>query len=69
MSIPERRQSRVSPRARLRPGYLGHYPELLPDRWYPLDTTVQPASIYVWLNTPHGALRVQRTDLDIQAGL
>jgi hypothetical protein len=66
MHLPERRQSRVAPKAILRPGHLGHYPEVQQDRWYPLDVTPAAHSVYVWLLTPHGAVRVQRTDVQIR---
>jgi hypothetical protein len=66
MDRPERRISRVSPRARLRPGWLGFYPTILPDVWYPLYTDHGNHPVYVWLETSHGIVRVQRTDVELR---
>jgi hypothetical protein len=68
MHRPERRHSRIAPKASLKPGHLGHYPEVQAGRWYPLDVTPPAHPVYVWLRTPHGAIRVQRTDLEIRDG-
>jgi hypothetical protein len=66
MHAPDRRQSRIAPKAMLRPGHLGHYPEVQQERWYPLDLTTPPHPVYVWVRTPHGAIRVQRSDVQIR---
>jgi hypothetical protein len=66
MEGTERRQSRVAPQARLRPGWLGFYPAVLPDLWYPLHTAQGSHSTYVWLETSHGITRVQREDVEIR---
>ncbi len=66
MVTPDRRISRVAPRARLRPGWLGYYPTLRPEVWYPLHTAQANLPLYVWLETSHGLTRVQRTDLEIR---
>jgi hypothetical protein len=62
---PERRQSRVAPAARLRPGWLGHYPQLGPDLWYPLHLAQPSHPTHVWLETAHGIVRVMRSDVEI----
>src|SRR5262245_46406918 len=64
----ERRHSRGSPRARLRPGVTGSGPELEPGVWYDLRITQSPNSFYVWLETPHGAIAWQRDDLELRGG-
>ena len=66
MEGPERRVSRVAPRGRLRQGWLGFYPTILPDVWYRLYTTEGNQPAYVWLETSHGIIRVQRTDVELQ---
>jgi hypothetical protein len=65
---PERRISRAAPRARLRPGWLGFYPTLLPDTWYPLYTGGGNHPSYLWLETSHGITRVQRSDVEVTEG-
>lgn len=65
MESADRRVSRVAPHARLRPGWLGFYPSIVPDAWYPLHTAQGNSSTYVWLETSHGIIRVQRTDVEI----
>jgi hypothetical protein len=66
MEGTDRRVSRVAPQARLRQGWLGFYPTLLPETWYPLHTGHGNHPVYVWLETSHGITRVQRGDLDIR---
>lgn len=66
MDRPERRISRVSPQGKLRPGWLGFYPTIRPDVWYPLYTAHGNHPVYVWLATSHGITRVQRTDLELR---
>jgi hypothetical protein len=66
MEGPDRRVSRLAPQARLRPGWLGFYPTILPDAWYPLYTTHGNYPIYVWLETSHGIIRVQRSDVELR---
>jgi hypothetical protein len=63
---PDRRASRVAPQARLRPGWLGFYPTILPDKWYPLHTADGNHPVYVWLETSHGITRVQRGDVEVR---
>lgn len=63
---PERRISRAAPSARLRPGWLGFYPTLLPDAWYPLHVEGASHPSYVWLQTSHGITRVQRSDVEVR---
>jgi hypothetical protein len=67
-AFPDRRISRAAPRARLRPGWLGFYPTLLPDTWYPLHTAASNHASYLWLETSHGITRVQRSDVDLTDG-
>ncbi len=62
----DRRISRVAPQARLRPGWLGFYPTILPDSWYPLYTAHGNYPTYVWLETSHGITRVQRSDVEVR---
>jgi hypothetical protein len=66
---PERRVSRDAPRARLRAGWLGFYPTLLPDTWYALHTEGGNHPSYLWLETSHGITRVQRSDLEVKDGV
>ena len=66
MDRAERRISRAAPHARLRPGWLGFYPTLLPDAWYPLYTEGANHASYVWLRTSHGITRVQRSDVEVR---
>lgn len=66
MEGTDRRVSRVAPQARLRQGWLGFYPTLLPDTWYRLHAGHGNHPAYVWLETSHGITRVQRGDLDIR---
>jgi hypothetical protein len=66
MDRPERRISRVSPQARLRPGWLGFYPTILPDVWYRLYTDHGNHPVYLWLETSHGIVRVQRSDVELR---
>ncbi len=68
MDGAERRVSRVAPQARLRPGWLGFYPTLLPGAWYPLHTASGSHASYVWLATSHGITRVQRSDVEVRDG-
>lgn len=65
---PDRRISREAPRARLRPGWLGFYPTLLPEQWYPLHTEGENHPSYLWLETSHGITRVQRSDVEVKSG-
>lgn len=69
MEREERRISRTSPLARLRPGWLGFYPTILPDVWYRLHTASGSHPSYVWLETTHGITRVQRADVEFRDGL
>lgn len=69
MDRPERRISRLAPRARLRPGWLGFYPTLLPDMWYSLHTGGGNHPSYLWLETSHGITRVQRSDVEVRDGV
>jgi hypothetical protein len=69
MEGPDRRKSRIAPQARLRPGWLGFYPTVLPDLWYPLHTGQGNHSAYVWLETSHGITRVQREDVELRDAL
>lgn len=69
MEKTDRRVSRVAPRARLRPGWLGFYPTLLPEAWYPLHTASGSHATYVWLETSHGITRVQRSDVEVRDGV
>lgn len=69
MERSERRASRVAPHARLRPGWLGFYPTLLPDTWYPLYMEGGNHPSYLWLATSAGITRVQRSDVDVRDGL
>jgi hypothetical protein len=62
----DRRVSRVAPQARLRPGWLGFYPTILPDAWYPLHTAHGNYPTYIWLETSHGIIRVQRSDVELR---
>jgi hypothetical protein len=64
----ERRVSRAAPIGRLRPGWLGFYPMLLPEVWYPLHTALGNDPVYVWLETSHGITRVQRSDVELRDG-
>lgn len=64
----DRRVSRSAPQARLRPGWLGFYPTLLPDTWYALHTTGGSHASYLWLETSHGITRVQRSDVEVTEG-
>lgn len=66
MEGPDRRVSRVAPHARLRPGWLGFYPTILPDTWYALHTAQGNHPVYLWLETSHGITRVQRTDVELR---
>jgi hypothetical protein len=66
---PDRRVSRQAPRARLRPGWLGFYPSLLPEMWYPLHTGGGNHASYLWLETSHGITRVQRSDVEVRDGV
>ena len=66
MDGPDRRVSRVAPQARLRPGWLGFYPTILPDAWYPLYIAHGNHSTYVWLETSYGITRVQRSDVELR---
>ena len=66
MEGTDRRLSRVAPQARLRPGWLGFYPTILPDAWYPLHTAHGNYRTYVWLEASHGIVRVQRSDVEIR---
>ena len=66
MEGPDRRVSRLAPQARLRPGWLGFYPTILPGSWYPLYAAHGSHSAYVWLETTHGITRVQRTDVEFR---
>ena len=66
---PDRRVSRQAPRARLRPGWLGFYPTLLPENWYPLHTGGGNHASYLWLETSHGITRVQRSDVEVRDGV
>lgn len=66
MDRSDRRTSRAAPHARLRPGWLGFYPTLLPDTWYPLHNEAGNHSAYLWLKTSHGITRVQRSDLEVR---
>jgi len=66
MEGTDRRLSRVAPQARLRPGWLGFYPTILPDAWYPLHTAHGNYPTYVWLETSHGIIRVQRSDVELR---
>ena len=65
---PDRRVSRVAPRGRLRQGWLGFYPTIRPEVWYPLHTEQRNHPIYIWLETSHGITRVQRTDVELRDG-
>ena len=56
----------MAPQARLRPGWLGFYPTILPDVWYSLHTNQGNHPVYVYLETSHGITRVQRTDLEFR---
>jgi hypothetical protein len=58
----------VAPRARLRAGWLGFYPTLLPETWYPLYSERGSHPDYLWLETPGGITRVQRSDVDVRDG-
>ena len=69
MERRERRISRVAPSARLRPGWLGFYPSLLPDVWYPLHIQGGNHPSYLWLETSHGITRVQRADVEVRDGI
>ena len=69
MERSERRISRVAPRARLRPGWLGFYPTLLPEAWYPLHIEGGNHPSYLWLVTSHGITRVQRADVEVRDGI
>ena len=62
----DRRNSRVAPQGRLRQGWLGFYPTILPEVWYPLHAAQGNHPIYVWLETSHGITRVQRTDVELR---
>lgn len=62
----DRRISRVAPQARLRPGWLGFYPTILPDVWYSLHETSGNHPTYMWLETGHGITRVQRSDVEVR---
>jgi hypothetical protein len=64
----DRRVSRVAPQGRLRQGWLGFYPTIRPEVWYPLHTAQGNHPIYVWLETSHGITRVQRTDVELRDG-
>jgi hypothetical protein len=64
----DRRVSRLAPQGRLRPGWLGFYPTILPDSWYPLHTAHGNHPAYVWLETTHGITRVQRSDVELRDG-
>jgi hypothetical protein len=66
MEGSDRRVSRVAPQARLRPGWLGFYPTILPDAWYPLHIAHGNYPTYVWLETSHGIIRVQRSDVEVR---
>lgn len=66
---PDRRVSREAPRARLRPGWLGFYPTLLPDMWYSLHTQGGNHPSYLWLESSHGITRVQRSDVEVRDGV
>jgi hypothetical protein len=66
---PDRRVSRQAPRARLRPGWLGFYPTLLPEIWYRLHTGGGNHASYLWLETSHGITRVQRSDVEVRDGV
>jgi hypothetical protein len=66
MEGPDRRVSRVAPQARLRPGWLGFYPTIRPDAWYPLHTTHDNHPVYLWLETSNGITRVQRSDVEVR---
>lgn len=66
MEGSDRRVSRVAPQGRLRPGWLGFYPTILPDVWYPLYTAQANHPVYLWLATSHGITRVQRTDVEVR---
>jgi hypothetical protein len=66
METRDRRVSRVAPQGRLRPGWLGFYPTILPEVWYPLFTAEGNHPTYVWLKTSHGITRVQRTDVELR---
>ena len=69
MDRPERRVSRAAPRARLRPGWLGFYPSLLPEIWSSLHTGGGTHPSYLWLETSHGITRVQRADVEVRDGV
>ena len=56
----------MAPQARLRPGWLGFYPTILPETWYPLYTGQGNQSTYVWLESSHGITRVHRVDVEIR---
>ncbi len=58
--------SRVAPQARLRPGWLGFYPTILPDTWYRLSAAQGSQPAYLWLETSFGITRVQRADVEIR---
>jgi hypothetical protein len=62
----ERRRSRIAPQARLRPGWSGSHPKLIPGVWYDLRITQAPQPFYVWLETPHGAIAWQRDELELR---
>jgi hypothetical protein len=64
----DRRISRAAPQARLRPGWLGFYPTLLPDTWYALHAESGSHASYLWLETSHGITRVQRSDVEVSQG-
>jgi hypothetical protein len=66
MEGSDRRLSRAAPEARLRPGWLGFYPTILPEAWYPLHTAHGNYPAYVWLETSHGIIRVQRSDVELR---
>ena len=62
----ERRRSRVTPQARLRPGWIGFHAGLMPGVWYTLQTNQAPNPLYVWLKTPDGAIAWLRDDLELR---
>lgn len=66
LSSPDRRISRIAPAARLRAGWLGHNPQLVPGVWYRLHLAEPPLPAHVWLETAHGIVRVLRSDVEIR---
>jgi hypothetical protein len=63
---PDRRRPRNAPRARLWVGSRGRYPALYPSTWYPLHDSGPRDATYLWLQTAHGMIRVERRDVEIR---